>query len=221
MEQEKLLHLLFQLPAFVSALTIHEFAHAWMANRLGDDTPRRMGRLSMDPLVHLDPFGSLMFVFSALVGFGIGWAKPVPFNPRNLENPRHGAILIALAGPVSNLIQAPIWLFMLWIFRLAAQNSPALAASPITVFMLQVLSMGVIINVLLAAFNMVPIPPLDGHWVLEGLGPPAVTDFYNSIRPYSFIILIGLLWTGVISRAIAPFMGLAQRAVSFALGAGF
>src|SRR5947207_1684668 len=110
----RLFFMLLDLPAFVAALTVHEFAHAWMANRLGDDTPRRMGRLTLDPLAHLDPIGSLFWVVAALSGFPLlAWAKPVPFNPRNLSQPRRDAILIAIAGPCSNLLQIPIWLLAL------------------------------------------------------------------------------------------------------------
>jgi len=219
---DRIFSLLLAIPAFVAALTVHEFAHAWMAVRLGDDTPRRMGRLTLDPLSHLDPIGSLVFLMSALSGFGFGWAKPVPFNPRNLDHPRRDAMLIAVAGPVSNLLQIPIWLFLLWIFRLAAGAvMPAFQGAPDSLMQagLMLLVQGVIINMMLAAFNMIPIPPLDGHYILEGLGPPAVTDFFNTIRPYSFLILMGIMWyTPLVDLAISPFLTLAVRAVFFVLG---
>jgi Zn-dependent protease len=232
-DASRLFYLLLTLPAFVAALTIHEFAHAWMANRLGDDTPRRMGRLTLDPLAHLDPFGSLLFVIAALTGLPLlAWAKPVPFNPRNLDNARTGAIYIAIAGPISNLLQVPFWFLALWIFRVATQQNGVsydwdmivgiLFREPDVTSMASLiatmLATGVIVNVLLAVFNMIPLPPLDGHYVLEGLGPPAVTDFFNSIRPWSFVILMVLLYTGIISTIIGPFVRIAQLVVIRALG---
>lgn len=221
------------IPAFVAALTVHEFAHAWAGNRLGDDTARRQGRLTLDPLVHLDPFGCLIMALAVIQGWPLlGWAKPVPFSPRNLRNPRRDGMLIALAGPISNLLQVPIWLFVLWIFRLFAQRADPnfLEAtlsglfdgkpetSSIASIFAVMLAMGVIINITLAAFNMIPIPPLDGHYVLEALGPPAVTDLYNAIRPWSFMILYALLLTGAISLILGPVQLLAYRIVLFALG---
>lgn len=232
-DASSIFYLLLTLPAFVAALTIHEFAHAWMANRLGDDTPRRMGRLTLDPLAHLDPIGSLLFVIAALTGLPLlAWAKPVPFNPRNLDNARTGAIYIAIAGPISNLLQVPFWLLALWIFRMAMQRAgvafdDAMIAgivyrepdvSSIASLIATMLATGVVVNVLLAAFNMIPLPPLDGHWILEGLGPPMVTDFYNSIRPWSFFILMALLYTGIISTVIGPFVQIARFLVVRTLG---
>ena len=223
-DSDRIFSLLLSIPAFIAALTVHEFAHAWAAVRLGDDTPRRMGRLTLDPLAHLDPFGSLAFLISALSGFGIGWAKPVPFNPRNLEHPRRDGMLIAVAGPVSNLLQIPIWLFFLWIFHLIAGSvSPSFGSVPDSVMeaAMTMLATGVIINMLLAAFNMIPIPPLDGHYILEGLGPPFVTEFFNTIRPYSMLILLAVMWyTPLVNLAIAPFVAVAVKAVVFVLGGG-
>lgn len=233
--RERVFRLLIFIPAFVAALTIHEFAHAWAGNRLGDDTARRQGRLTLDPLVHLDPFGCLIIAFAVLSNFPLmGWAKPVPFDPRNLRNPRRDGMLIALAGPISNLIQVPIWLFLLWIFRLVAQpmvpnlveatqngvyGSPDM--SNIASIVGTILASGIIINISLAAFNMIPIPPLDGHYVLEALGPPAVTDLYNAIRPWSFMVLYALLWTGTLSTIMAPVRDVAYSLVNLTLGFGF
>lgn len=226
MDSDRILNLVLSIPAFVAALTIHEFAHAWMAVRLGDDTPRRLGRLTLDPLAHLDPFGSIMFLLSSLSGFGIGWAKPVPFNPRNLSHPRRDAIWIAVAGPISNLLQVPIWLGLLWLFSMVAQRTGLLLdPHPMSFAALgiRVLAGGVVLNVLLAAFNMLPIPPLDGHYVLEGLGPPFIGELFNAIRPYSFIVLIMLLQLpgDPLGQAIAPFLDLAFSAVAFVLRGHF
>ena len=228
----RIFSLLFYIPAFVAALTVHEFAHAWAGHRLGDDTARRLGRLTLDPMAHLDPFGCLVMVFSVLSRLPlIGWAKPVPFNPRNLEHPRRDGMLIALAGPISNLIQVPIWLLALTLLRLAmAQGNPGFSLAVLNTMSGQpdlgnvgalfgaMLAMGVITNLAIATFNMIPIPPLDGHWILEALGPPAVTDLYNSIRPWSFLLLYALLWTGAVSAILGPVYRLAYQFIALALG---
>lgn len=230
---EKLFYLLLLLPAFVSALTVHEFAHAWAAYKLGDDTAQRQGRLSLDPMVHLDPLGSFIMLIAILFGAPlIGWAKPVPFSMRNLEHPRRDAILIAIAGPISNILQAIVWLALLFIFRLGMeqagtpfemntvkdilQRSPDMESIPAIIA--TILAGGVVINIMLAAFNMIPIPPLDGHYVLEGLGPPYIADLYNQIRPYSFMILLAMIWFGILRPLLAPFWNFADRIVAMALG---
>ncbi len=224
--QDGILSLLLALPAFVIAFTIHEFAHAWTADKLGDDTPRRMGRLTLDPLAHLDPFGSIMFVLTQLVGFGLGWAKPVPFNPRNLGNPRRDTMLIAVAGPISNILQVPMWFALLFGVRVAAErfgwDDGGLSGTmtPVVIAM-AMLQMGIIVNIVLAAFNMFPFPPLDGHYILEGLGPPFIADFFHSIRPYSFMLLLVMSYFHIFSYVIAPFAHFGYRLISFALGGGF
>ncbi len=224
--QQKILNLLLSLPAFVIAFTIHEFAHAFAADRLGDDTPRRMGRLTLDPLAHLDPFGSAMFVLTHLVGFGLGWAKPVPFNPRNLRHRARDTMLIAVAGPISNILQVPIWVALLFGFRTLAQNAgwygdftsdKMTFASLVTTMLAQ----GIIVNIVLAAFNMLPFPPLDGHYILEGLGPPFIAEFFHSIRPYSFMILIAMSYFGLFSYVIRPFAMFGGHLIDFAMGGGF
>lgn len=195
--QERIIGLICMIPAYVLGLTIHEFAHAWAGWRLGDDTPRRLGRLTLDPMAHLDPFGVLFFIVAAFSGYGIGWAKPVPINPRNMGNPRRDSMLVAIAGPISNLLQVPIWLLALYFFGVASRANHweinTFGGTDIYSMLATVLMWGVILNISLAAFNMVPLPPLDGHWVLEYFGGPPVTAFYDVIRPYSFMILILLL----------------------------
>ncbi len=198
MDSSRIFSLLLAIPAIVSALTIHEFAHAWTANRLGDDTARRLGRLTLDPMKHLDPIGSLMMIMGALVGFFIGWAKPVPFSPRNFGEPRRDAMLVAIAGPISNLMQVVFWLVMLAIVgRIAGQESvlaallgQKTASLNVSDLLVEMVYLGVRINLVLATFNMLPLPPLDGHYVLEFLGPPSVKEFFDMIRPYSFLILL-------------------------------
>lgn len=196
--QEKLVDLICVTPGLLLAFTIHEFAHAWTGWRLGDDTPRRMGRLTLDPLAHLDPLGLVFVLISFWYGFVVGWAKPVPINPRNFANPRRDSVLVAIAGPISNLLQVPFWLILLYIFSYVAKarghqlqifNSFAGGVDAESLIYRTIVE-GVMTNFLLAAFNMIPIPPLDGHWVLEGLGGPPVTEIYNVIRPYSMMVLL-------------------------------
>lgn len=221
------------LPAFVAALTLHEFAHAWTAHKLGDDTAERQGRLTIDPLAHLDPLGTLIIVvaiwFNAPL---IGWAKPVPFNPRNLRHPQRDSILIAIAGPISNILQMGVWLLALWAFKHLAEvfggalygegvasalrsYSPQISSGVGAIY--SVLSIGIVLNLSLAVFNMIPLPPLDGHYVLENLGPPFITDFFNMIRPYSFLILLVLIQTPVFDMALDPFSNFAYTVIQWVM----
>ncbi len=230
---DKVLYLLLLAPAFVSALTIHEFAHAWAAYKLGDDTAQRQGRLTLDPLAHLDPIGTLLIVVAIFTGAPlIGWAKPVPFQMRNLGNPRRDAMLIALAGPVSNILQAIFWLIMLVIFRFVTQSSGVVFNGGEVVDMIRInpdlnsipsiigtiLITAFSMNIMLAVFNMIPLPPLDGHYVLEHYAPPAISDLFDQIRPYSFMILLGLLWFGVLGAILAPFRDLVFQIIAVVFG---
>lgn len=222
--QRHVLYLILSIPAFVMAMTLHEFAHAWTADRLGDNTPRGLGRVTLDPAAHLDPVGTIMFVISYLAGMGIGWAKPVPFDPRNLKDPRRDSVLIALAGPVSNLLQFLVWLAALWVFSTVTRHyEDAMSNNVYSTLSLArgMLIEGVALNLLLAAFNMIPLPPLDGHYILQGLGPPAIEEFYRTIRPFApflFIMLV-MMPNGPLDRLLMPVDNLAVQAISIATGA--
>jgi Zn-dependent protease len=171
------------------SLTVHEAAHAWTADRLGDSTARVLGRVSFNPAVHVDLIGTVVFPLIALTTGApvFGWAKPVPVNPANLRaNWKEKYMVIAAAGPASNLVLA------------------LLAAILARVFPFGVLVEAVYINVLLAVFNMIPVPPLDGGNVLSGLLRGEVADVYDRLRPYGFLILYGLLFSGALGAMITP-----------------
>jgi Zn-dependent protease len=190
----------------VFSLTVHEAAHALTADRLGDQTPRRDGRISLNPLVHIDPIGTVLFPLLALL-FSlplIGWAKPVMVSVRGLAHPRRDFILIALAGPVSNIVLALIASVALHAMpdtRALGGASQLDVLQPLAYFAVQALS----VNLLLALFNMIPIPPLDGGNVLSNLLPPAAAyRFDTTMRPYGFIILYALMLSGLVSKIIGP-----------------
>ncbi|MBI2268684.1 MAG: site-2 protease family protein [Candidatus Blackburnbacteria bacterium] len=172
--------LILLVPALLVAVVVHEFAHAWAADRLGDPTPRIQGRLTLNPLAHLDLLGSLMFLL-----FRFGWGKPVQFDPYNLENPRRDAAIISFAGPASNLVTAAV-LAVITYFTLSIRGIPEIV-DILTVRLIQ-------FNVVLAVFNLVPIHPLDGGKVLIGLLPPdTAQDWDRIMQQYGFIILIALV----------------------------
>jgi Zn-dependent protease len=175
------LSFLASLLAIVAAITIHEFAHAWTADRLGDPTPRLQGRLTLNPLAHLDPIGTLMLIL-----FRFGWGKPVQFDQFNLRNPRRDTMLISIAGPVSNLLTAV----------LAAIVLRLLPANLLTFLTLQPF---IIISVVLAVFNFVPIHPLDGGKILSGILPPSLAREWEQIQTQFgtlLLIMMVLPWGG-------------------------
>ncbi|NPA90977.1 MAG: site-2 protease family protein [Chloroflexi bacterium] len=171
---------LYVLPAVIIGFTLHEYAHAWMAVRLGDPTPRWEGRLTLNPLKHLDPLGTLL-VFIAFVG----WAKPVRWNPRNLRVPiRWGVLLVAAAGPVMNLLLAIAGALLLR-GVMGGVHSPVLH---------RVLYVFVSFNVLLFVFNLIPLPPLDGFAVLSSLAPPSWHELIGLLQRYGTLVLLLLLF---------------------------
>lgn len=175
--------------AFLISGAFHEFAHAWSAFRLGDETAAHAGRLTINPLPHIDPVGLIFLILIAISGIGIGWMKPVPVNPYNLRNPRRDMMLIALSGPVSNIILAA---FFVLIFKLA----PSLYAEANPIGRLLVIFLR--LNMLLAAFNLIPIYPLDGSKVVEGLLPESLAETWSQSYRYGFIILVVLFVTGLL-----------------------
>jgi Zn-dependent protease len=181
------------------SLTIHEAAHAWTANALGDPTARSLGRVSLNPVVHIDPIGTLLLpLIGALSNLPIiGWAKPVPVNARNLRQPRRDFMLVAAAGPVSNLAQAAIAALLIRLLAGVVQGS---AGGLVLNFLL----LAVQINLLLAFFNLIPVPPLDGGNVMLGLLPPRLAFGYGQLRQYGFLVIYALLLTGIAGALIFP-----------------
>ena len=178
----KLEYLALSAPAFLLAITVHECAHAWMANRMGDPTARNMGRLTLNPLPHLDLFGTI-----AMLVLGFGWAKPVMVNPQNLKNPRQDNLWISLAGPASNIASALILGFL---FRVGEQF---LGDSRTGELFLLMLLLAVRLNIILAIFNLLPIPPLDGYHVLEGLVSNETYRKLQGVERAGSMILLGLV----------------------------
>jgi len=185
------------------SLTVHEMAHAWTADRLGDPTARLLGRISLNPIVHADPLGTIVLPLVALFTNAplIGWAKPVPVTLRYLRHPRRDYILVAAAGPASNLVLA---VFAATVLAILPISPHTLGESNVSVPLASILSRLMALNVLLAVFNMIPIPPLDGGNVLSGLLPQPLAFQFNRIRPYGFLLLYALLLTGGLEYVVAP-----------------
>ena len=188
---------LIRFSVLILSLTFHEAAHAWSADRLGDSTARLLGRVSLNPVVHVDPIGTIVFPLLSMFSPVplIGWAKPVPVNPANLrQHWKQKFMVIAAAGPASNLVLA-VGAVMV-VHTLGFENY----GSPVFRFFLEM----VVTNVMLAVFNMVPIPPLDGGNVLAGLLPGRLHEWFDQVRPYGFLILYGLMLSGILSQIIFP-----------------
>jgi Zn-dependent protease len=196
--------IVISLPPILVALTFHEFAHGYVALRFGDPTAKFMGRLTLNPLAHLDPLGTIMLI---LVRFG--WAKPVPVNPRNLKNPRQDMLWIALAGPAMNLLLASITGLIIRII-IATQYAPTVGS--LGAIFLQMLLISLYINLALAVFNLLPFPPLDGSKILAGMLPRKYDAFLMQLEHYGPNILFGIIILGyftnvrIIGLLIGPFV---------------
>lgn len=175
------------LPAIIIGLTLHELAHGYVAYRLGDNTAARQGRLTLNPVAHIDPIG---FIALFLVGFG--WAKPVPVNPFNMRDPQRGMLLVSLAGPATNMVIAFVTAILL-----------GLGIASLFPYGHEIVTRIIYINIVLAVFNLLPIPPLDGSKILAGLLPPSQANIIYALEQYGFIVLLLLLFTGVISKILS------------------
>ncbi len=195
------------------AVTFHEVAHGWIADRLGDPTARLLGRLTLNPIKHLDPIGTLVFFLTRM----IGWAKPVPVNPLNFRDPLKGMMWVAIAGPVTNLFLAAVSAAILRLLIASGilfDTSISFVMEPIRMM----IYMSVIINVGLAVFNFIPIPPLDGSKVLMGLLSREQAEVFAKLEPYGFLILILLIMTNIDRMILSPIIGFT---VSLLLGGIF
>jgi Zn-dependent protease len=193
----------------VFAIVFHEVAHGWVANRLGDPTARDLGRLTLNPISHIDLFGTIIMPLMLFVVTDgrmlFGYAKPVPINPNNFRDPKKGMALSSLAGPGVNIVMAVIFSFFLRVVMAGLEGSipePAWSwfATPVTLM----LGYGIIINVVLAVLNMIPIPPLDGSRVVYWLLPARQAAVYYRLEPYGTFILMGLIMLGVLGKIMMP-----------------
>ncbi len=185
------------------SLTVHEAAHAWAADRRGDPTARLLGRMSLNPIAHIDLWGTIVFPLIAIVTHLpiIGWAKPVPINTLRLRHYRQDTMIIAAAGPVSNLVLAIAAAAAIRVFPLDHLVSSGGGAPTVAAILLARLLQ---VNLLLAIFNLLPIPPLDGAGVISGLLPGPIADAFDHLRPYGFLLLYGLMLTGLFRILVLP-----------------
>lgn len=205
------------VPALLGII-LHEVAHGWVAERRGDPTARFMGRLTLNPLPHIDPMGLLVFGLTSLSGsFVFGWAKPVPVNPRYFRNPAKDMMLVALAGPLTNFLLAVIFGTLL---RLTLEFFPpqVWGQSSGYIFALSSLQAGVVINFGLGWLNLLPIPPLDGSKVVSYFLPGNMAWRYMGMERYGFVILLLLLFTGLLGYVLSPLVGGSVRGLLTLLG---
>ncbi len=194
----KIFNIVVQFAAVLFAISVHESAHAWSADRCGDPTARLQGRISLNPLAHIDLFGTIIFpLLLAVMGAPVfGWAKPVMVNPYNFRNRRRDHMLVSAAGPASNILVALAVILLLMLFF-----QPLMAAtSPTVTLLLRIATYLLMINVFLAVFNLIPVPPLDGSGILEGMLRGEALRWFERIKPYGFFILLFVIYTRVFDR---------------------
>lgn len=200
------------------AITIHEASHGWAAKKFGDLTAFHMGRVTINPIPHIDPIGTVLLpILMMLTGIPlIGWAKPVPVNPMNLRNPRRDNLWISFAGPLSNFTAAIVFYVIIRILKFAnpegfqaflktlSSGYSLTGQGQFAVGIFWILFLAILINTFLAIFNLLPIPPLDGSGVVMGILSDQAVEQYEKIRPYGFLIILGLLWIGFFRAVLFP-----------------
>jgi Zn-dependent protease len=196
---------LITIPIILLSVAIHEFAHCWMTYRLGDDTPRQQGRVTLNPLAHLDPLGTVMIVMTSITGFGIGWGKAAVFNPYNFRNPARDRMITAIAGPISNLLQMLVWGGLCALFLAFGFYGGV-----------KVCAIGVIINAVLAIFNLLPVYPLDGHHIASYLLPQPFKSIVE--HPMGMLVLLFLLFTGKLEIVLLPLLNIGYLATMYLVG---
>ena len=201
--------LLIYIIPLLFAITLHEAAHGWVASKLGDHTARMMGRVTLDPTKHIDPIGTIAIPLVLLLsssGFIFGWAKPVPINFNALRNGKNGMIWVALAGPGANIVMAICWLFVMII-----------AIKMNITVLIEMGRVGILVNCVLAVFNLLPIPPLDGSRVISALLPNRLAYQYNQLEQYGLYILLGLMFLGGFNYLVKPWVELILGWFNYAL----
>ena len=201
--------IIYSIPV-IFAITVHEVAHGWVASKLGDQTARLMGRLTLNPFKHIDPVGTILVPIVMLIftPFLLGWAKPVPVDWRNLRKPRHDMAWVAVAGPAANLLMLIFWTLLLKVMLLSGVAEQNFALPFVAMSMA-----GIFINITLMVLNLIPIPPLDGSRIVSALLPARLSIIYNRLEAYGMMIVLLLMFTGILSDLFMPVVFRLQRLI--------
>ena len=212
MNEDKIIGNIIIIVIILTSVAIHEFAHCWTTDRLGDPTPRDAGRVTLNPLVHLDMIGTIMIVISTMAGFGFGWGKPSPMDPSNFRNPAFGRMISAFAGPMSNILQ-----LFAWVGIMQMLNSDFIIIDE-TIKMIGFITCyyGITINAVLAIFNLLPIYPLDGHHILSYMLPYNLRPIIDN--PAWQIVLLILIFTGGLRYILSPAVEVARNFAFYLTG---
>jgi Zn-dependent protease len=199
--------IIIQIFVVLFAITVHEASHGWAAARMGDHTAQSLGRVSLNPIVHIDPIGTVLLPLLLILAHqpAFGWAKPVPVNPYNLRHPRQDHLWISFAGPIANLLTAAVSavLFLMVKAWYMGMTGPSALSKPV-IGLANILLALFTINMILAVFNLIPVPPLDGSGILSGLLSDSAAAKYDRLRPYGFLLIIALAYTGALNFIYWP-----------------